>query len=121
MAKQASSQPSRDISPADAKTRYYEAYQRSNQSITAFSNYLMLWHAHFPNNDTEHDQMRYLYGRMLKRLRNGGMKSHLDFEYYGDYVEYLQRVEDGTEPRTEDLLEHRISGPGFNPLKRGRN
>ncbi|CAG7938665.1 unnamed protein product [Penicillium salamii] len=77
-----------------AKSRYYGCYQRSSQSISDFSNWIMQWPAHFQNHDSERDRMRHLFEHSLNKVQKAAEKTHLDFEHYHDFLQYLQSVED---------------------------
>ncbi|CAG8125940.1 unnamed protein product [Penicillium salamii] len=101
--------------PAEfAKSRYYGCYQRSSQSISDFSNWIMQWPAHFQNHDSERDRMRHLFEHALNKVQKACEKTHLDFEHYHDFVGYLQSVEDRLERGP-------LSRERENPRKRPRD
>lgn len=102
------------INPQAAKGRYYDSYQRPSQSVTDFSNWMQQWPPNFPNKETERDRMRHLFEHLMNRIRNEASKTHLDFDNYSDFVNYLQGVEDSIESRGDSL------GRGVNPRKRPR-
>ncbi|KAJ5473150.1 hypothetical protein N7475_002716 [Penicillium sp. IBT 31633x] len=91
------------VYPEIAKSRYKDSYQRPAQSVTDFSNWMQQWVPHFPNNDSERDRMRHLFEHLMNRVRNEADKTHLDFDNYYEFVEYLQRVEDSIASRAESL------------------
>ncbi|KAJ5788754.1 hypothetical protein N7457_003744 [Penicillium paradoxum] len=104
------------VYPEIAKARYKDSYQRPAQSVTDFSNWMQQWVPHFPNNDSERDRMRHLFEHLMNRVRNEADKTHLDFDNYYDFVEYLQQVEDSIPSRAESLGRRVI-----NPRKRPRS
>ncbi|KAJ5497685.1 hypothetical protein N7453_006736 [Penicillium expansum] len=104
------------VYPDVARSRYMDSYQRPAQSVTDFSNWMQQWVPHFPNNDSERDRMRHLFEHLMNRVRNEADKTHLDFDNYYDFVEYLQRVEDSIGSRAESLGRRVI-----NPRKRPRS
>lgn len=104
------------VYPEVAKSRYKDSYQRPAQSVTDFSNWMQQWVPHFPNNDSERDRMRHLFEHLMNRVRNEADKTHLDFDNYYEFVEYLQRVEDSIASRAESLGRRVI-----NPRKRSRS
>lgn len=104
------------VYPDVARSRYMDSYQRPGQSVTDFSNWMQQWVPHFPNNDSERDRMRHLFEHLMNRVRNEADKTHLDFDNYYEFVEYLQRVEDSIGSRAEHLGRRLI-----NPRKRPRD
>ncbi|OQE39192.1 hypothetical protein PENCOP_c007G07429 [Penicillium coprophilum] len=104
------------VYPDVARSRYMDSYQRPAQSVTDFSNWMQQWVPHFPNNDSERDRMRHLFEHLMNRVRNEADKTHLDFDNYYEFVEYLQRVEDSIGSRAESLGRRVI-----NPRKRPRS
>ncbi|CAI7660748.1 unnamed protein product [Penicillium glandicola] len=96
------------VYPDVARSRYMDSYQRPAQSVTDFSN----WMQH----DSERDRMRHLFEHLMNRVRNEADKTHLDFDNYYEFVEYLQRVEDSIGSRAESLGRRVI-----NPRKRPRS
>ncbi|KAJ5823837.1 hypothetical protein N7447_006177 [Penicillium robsamsonii] len=104
------------VYPDVARSRYMDSYQRPAQSVTDFSNWMQQWVPHFPNNDSERDRMRHLFEHLMNRVRNEADKTHLDFDNYYEFVEYLQRVEDSIGSRAESLGRRII-----NPRKRPRS
>lgn len=102
------------INPQAAKGRYYDSYQRPSQSVTDFSNWMQQWPPNFPNKDSERDRMRHLFEHLMNRIRNEASKTHLDFDNYSDFVDYLQGIEDSIDSRADAL------GRGVNPRKRPR-
>jgi hypothetical protein len=104
------------VYPDVARSRYMDSYQRPAQSVTDFSNWMQQWVPHFPNNDSERDRMRHLFEHLMNRVRNEADKTHLDFDNYYEFVEYLQRVEDSIGSRAESLGRRAI-----NPRKRPRS
>ncbi|KAJ5858980.1 hypothetical protein N7534_004257 [Penicillium rubens] len=104
------------VYPDVARARYMDSYQRPAQSVTDFSNWMQQWVPHFPNNDSERDRMRHLFEHLMNRVRNEADKTHLDFDNYYEFVEYLQRVEDSIASRAESLGRRAI-----NPRKRPRS
>ncbi|CAG8893421.1 unnamed protein product [Penicillium egyptiacum] len=104
------------VYPDVARARYMDSYQRPAQSVTDFSNWMQQWVPHFPNNDSERDRMRHLFEHLMNRVRNEADKTHLDFDNYYEFVEYLQRVEDSIGSRAESLGRRAI-----NPRKRPRS
>ncbi|KAJ5543582.1 hypothetical protein N7535_006006 [Penicillium sp. DV-2018c] len=101
------------VYPDIARARYMDSYQRPAQSVTDFSNWMQQWPPHFPNNETERDRMRHLFEHLMNRVRNEADKTHLDFDNYYDFVQYLQSVEDSIPVRAESLGRRPV-----NPRKR---
>ena len=106
------------VSPEMAKSRYKNSFQRANQSVTDFSNWMQQWEPYFKHNNSERDRMRHLFEHLMSRVRNEADKTHLDFNNYADFVEYLQRVEDSIETRATPLGH---SSRNSNPRKRSRH
>ncbi|KAJ5142554.1 uncharacterized protein N7515_001341 [Penicillium bovifimosum] len=104
------------VYPEVARARYMDSYQRPAQSVTDFSNWMQQWPPHFPNQDTERDRMRHLFEHLMNRVRNEADKTHLDFDNYYDFVQYLQWVEDSIPTRAESLGRR-----ATNPRKRPRS
>jgi hypothetical protein len=111
-------QINKGVPPEQAKSRYHDSFQRPAQTVTDFSNWMQQWEPHFNNNNSERDRMRHLFEHLLNRVRNEADKTHLDFDNYADFVEYLQRVEDSIEGRG---ISHGRNGRDNNPRKRSRH
>ncbi|KAJ5362655.1 hypothetical protein N7541_003499 [Penicillium brevicompactum] len=108
------------IRPDIAKARYNDSYQRPSQSVTDFSKWMMQWPPHFNSNDSERDRMRHLFEHLMNRVRNAAEKSHLDFDNYADFVNYLQWVEDSLDSRVDEFGRRARDGPAFS-RKRARD
>ncbi|CAI7652487.1 unnamed protein product [Penicillium bialowiezense] len=108
------SRPSED----SARARYNDGYQRPSQSVTDFSSWLMQWPPHFHNNDSERDRMRHLFEHLMNRVRNEADKTHLDFDKYDDFVDYLQWVEDSLDSRVDSLGRNRDLRPNYRKRSR---